>query len=89
MFHAATFFDSTYTDAMLETELEITNESAIKVDSLSLYFALKDKTGKDIALKQATKSIRMLEAGTSEKIGVSFLFLIRRIGIGTSQFVPL
>ena len=72
MFHAATFFDSTYTDAMLETELEITNESAIKVDSLSLYFALKDKTGKDIALKQATKSIRMLEAGTSEKIGVSF-----------------
>ena len=33
MFHAATFFDSTYTDAMLETELEITNESAIKVDS--------------------------------------------------------
>lgn len=73
MFHAATLFDSTYTDATLKTELEITNESATAANGVSLHFMLKDKNGKEIALKEAIKSIRSIGAGGSEKMEVSFL----------------
>ncbi len=73
MFHAATLFDSTYTDATLKTELEVTNESMAAAKGVSLHFTLKDKNGKEITLKQTTKSINTIGAGASEKMEVSFL----------------
>lgn len=73
MFHAATLFDSTYTDATLKTELEITNESATIANGMSLHFTLKDRNGKEIVLKEATQSIHPISAGGTEKMEVSFL----------------
>ena len=72
MFHAATLFDSTYTDATLKTELEITNESVTAAKGVSLHFTLKDKSGKEIALKQATKAVDAIGAGASAKMEFAF-----------------
>lgn len=72
MFHAATLFDSTYTDATLKTEVEVMNESSDAAKSLSLHFILKDKNEKEVPLKQNTTPVSVIGAGASEKIEISF-----------------
>ena len=72
MFHAATLFDSTYTDATLKAEVEVMNESSDAAKGLSLHFILKDRNGKEIPLKQNTTPVGVVGVGTSEKMTLSF-----------------
>lgn len=72
MLHASTIFDSTYTDAILKTEIEVVNESITDADQLTLQFVLKDVTGKEIPLKKSSQIVRKLSAGATEKMEVSF-----------------
>lgn len=57
LFHASTSFDTTYTNAVLKTEIEIANESASSMNQLSLQFSLKDNSGKSIELSQSNVSL--------------------------------
>lgn len=63
-FHASTRFDSTYTDAVLTAEVEVTHEGRPKEKDTYLLFSLTDATGKEIPLKENKKKI---PAGASEK----------------------
>lgn len=72
MFHASTLFDSTYTDGILKTEIEVVNESATEADRLTLQFTLKDASGKEIPLKKSLQTVRKLATGETEKMEVSF-----------------
>ncbi|MGL4328550.1 MAG: glycoside hydrolase family 2 TIM barrel-domain containing protein [Tannerellaceae bacterium] len=57
LFHASTSFDTTYTNAVLKTEIEIANESASSMNQLSLQFSLRDNSGKSIELSQSNVSL--------------------------------
>lgn len=57
LFHASTSFDTTYTNAVLKTEIEIANESASSMKQLSLQFSLKDNSGKSIELSQSNVAL--------------------------------
>lgn len=72
MFHVSTLFDSTYTDATLQAEIEIVNESTAEAGQLALQFVLKDASGKEIALKKNVQAVPKLTAGATETLKVSF-----------------
>lgn len=60
LFHASTSFDTTYTNAVLKTEIEIANESASSMNQLSLQFSLKDNAGKSIELSQSNVALSQI-----------------------------
>lgn len=72
MFHATTSFDSLYTDAVLQTDVEVTNESSAAMSGLTLSFTLKDANGKEVQLKQNSRPVQQIAAGATEKTAVSF-----------------
>lgn len=71
-FHANTTFDSTYTDAVLATEVEISHEATEYSGKLMLHFTLKDATGKEVSLKNSDYQLKPFEKKRSEKVQVSF-----------------
>lgn len=72
MFHATTSFDTSYVNAVLKTDIAITNESSTATSGISLHFELKDANGKEIRLKQNTRPVEAIVAGTTKKTEVSF-----------------
>lgn len=72
MFHAGTSFDTSYVDAVLKTDVEITNESSAVKSGLSLHFTLKDANGKEIQLKENTRPVQNMAVGATEKAEISF-----------------
>lgn len=70
-FHAATSFDSTYTDAQLKTELAIANESPLLAEGLSVRFILKDASGKTVPLKGDTRAVPALAGGKTVPLTVT------------------
>ena len=72
MFHASTFFDTSYVDAVLKTNIEITNESSAVKSGLSLHFTLKDANGKEIQLKENTRPVQNMAVEATEKAEISF-----------------
>lgn len=72
MLHAATLFDSTYTDAVLKTEVEIVNQSGVETKDLSVGFILKDAKGREIPLKQSVRPVTGITVGGQEKLEFSF-----------------
>lgn len=72
MFHAATLFDDTYTDAVLRTEVSITNEASNNSGDLSLHFALKDAEGKVVPLESVVHDVRSIASGATENRTISF-----------------
>ena len=72
MFHASTSFDTSYVDAVLKTNIEITNESSAVKSGLSLHFTLKDANGKEIQLKGNTLPVQNMAMGATEKVEISF-----------------
>lgn len=72
MFHASTSFDTSYVDAVLKTNIEITNESSAVKSGLSLHFTLKDANGKEIQLKENARPVQNMAVGATEKAEISF-----------------
>lgn len=71
MFHVSTSFDSTYTDAILKTEVAVSNESSEKADGLTVSFILKDADGKAVALSSASYPVPVMEQGKTETLDIS------------------
>lgn len=71
MLHASTSFDATYTNATLNIETTIANESSKKSEQLSLCFLLKDAEGKEIPL-ESSHTISSIEANKTQKMMLSF-----------------
>lgn len=71
-FHASTAFDSTYTDAQLSTEVEVSHEVLERVGKQSLHFRLKDAEGKEVLLKNSDYTLKNPGGAQEEKIRLSF-----------------
>lgn len=71
-FHVSTVFDSTYTNASLVAEVEVSNEASAVSGKQSLVFTLTDAKGQEVKLKNNTYSLKVVPAGESEKIRYSF-----------------
>ena len=71
MFHVATSFDSTYTDAILKTEVTVANESSKQTDGLTVCFTLKDADGKTVSLSPASYPLAGMEQGKTETLHIS------------------
>ena len=71
MFHASTSFDADYRNAALNAELSIANESASRMDKLSVEWMLKDKDGNTIPLTSSVRQLKSLEAGENRDLNLS------------------
>lgn len=72
LFHVSTAFDSTYTDATLVAEVDITHEGKTASGKYQLAFELKDAEGRPVRLKDDRLKLRELAAGETEKLTVRF-----------------
>lgn len=72
LFHVSTAFDSTYTDATLVAEVDITHEGKTASGKYQLAFELKDAAGRPVRLKDDRLKLRELAAGETEKLTVRF-----------------
>lgn len=72
LFHVSTAFDSTYTDATLVAEVDITHEGKTASGKYQLAFELKDAEGRPVRLKDDRQKLRELAAGETEKLTVRF-----------------
>lgn len=71
MFHASTSFDSTYTDAVLKTEVIVANESQATVDGLLVDFVLKDAAGKVVPIQAVSYPVQSIERDMQQTMEVS------------------
>lgn len=72
MFHVSTSFDSTYTDAKLTAEVDITNDGKLTADGYQLQFELTDTEGKIVKLKDAVKKIETITEGETKHLKFDF-----------------
>lgn len=72
LFHVSTAFDSTYTDATLVAEVDITHEGKTASGKYQLAFELKDAEDRPVRLKDDRLKLRELAAGETEKLTVRF-----------------
>lgn len=71
-FHVQTSFDKEYNNAILTTELEISNELSQQAEDLEVSFRLCNATGKEIPLASSSQKINMAAAGTSVQKKIQF-----------------
>ncbi|WP_455622592.1 glycoside hydrolase family 2 TIM barrel-domain containing protein [Parabacteroides sp.] len=71
MFHTSTAFDSTYMDAILKTEIGISNESTSPAKGLSVHFILEDAEGKNVSFSTITHSLQTIESGQTQDTIIS------------------
>ena len=72
MFHVSTSFDSTYTDAKLTAEVDITNDGKLTADGYQLQFELTDTERKIVKLKDAVKKIETITGGETKHLKFDF-----------------
>lgn len=72
MLHVSTSFDSTYTDAIMTVETDITNEGVNVADGYKLKFELTDSKGKLIKLKDAIKEVEVTLGGKTKHLKFDF-----------------
>lgn len=66
--HAATTFDSLYTDAVLAADIEVTNEGATVAEGLAVTLELKDADGRTVALDSCTRVLPTLPSGQAVQL---------------------
>ena len=83
MFHITTDFDEEYVNAILKTEIEISNEANSVKNNLTLSFTLKDTDGKEIPLTNKKQPIERIN--TESKISKTLLFDVQKPEQWTSE----
>ena len=66
--HAATTFDSLYTDAVLAADIEVTNEGATAAEGLAVTLELKDADGRTVPLDSCTRVLHTLPSGQAVQL---------------------